>query len=163
MKQLYFVVALLIVASMVLAACGGAEQETPAPVPTMRVPVQPRDEGVVLAFEYIADGDPALAGEQPTVRVMASKFDATDPIPTTPTFKIKGDSINLNFKWEGTELFMPELVAVFENLHDYNMTGTIEGKEVFVQLIKREGNVIRVEFEFYESLTPTPLEEGGDN
>lgn len=162
MRKLFFVLALLVVVSLPLAACGGAE-EAPASVPTMRVPVQPRDEGVVLAFEYMPDGDPALAGEQPTVRVMASKFDATDPIPTTPTFKIKGENINLNFKWEGTELFMPELVSVFENLKDYDLTGTIDGKDVFVQHIKREGNVIRVEFEFYETLTPTPLEEGGDN
>lgn len=145
--------------SLVLAACGASATPIAAndAAQVSSDVKQPREEGIVVEFRYMSDSDPAIEGDQPNVSLQSSKFDPNDPNFVPPHFQIKGEGINLNFTWEFITIYKPELVGVFQNLRDYDLKATIDGKPYFVQLIKQEGDLIRVEFESYDSLTPAPF------
>ena len=135
-----------VVAMFVIAGCG-----TPTSEPVVKTvdnsTHSPEHNGITLEFSFQADSDPVNSGEQPMVWVKASKFDATDPAWNTPRFKVKGKSINLDFTYRGTPIELPELVGVFDNLHDYDLVVEINSEDYYVQNIKSEEGIIRIEFE----------------
>jgi len=124
----------------VLSACGGATTQTPAgpAAPTGKPDYRPY--GPTIHFHRIADGNPAVEGEQPTVGVSFSGFETDDPNVVTPiSVHITGqkdrstEGIDFSLNWDLVEQYRPELYADYDRLCSYQLNATIGGEPAITQ------------------------------
>ncbi len=139
MNKVFWVTLAAIAVIIIAAGCGGAESE-PVPVRSLSTPGY-EPTGPILHFSLLEDADKVLDGNQSKVQIRASGFGANDPHITTPIFKIlKDDKLITSFKYEGSEddCQREDLVDLFDELYDHDLTIEIDGEPYYVQHMERE-------------------------
>lgn len=86
-RTLYVLMSLLVVASMVLAACGSTPTPAAQPVTPKPQPPKLEERQGKLAITRVTDLDPVTAGNQSGVRVMATYF-LKDPTAMSQTILV---------------------------------------------------------------------------
>lgn len=151
-KTFFFLMGMIILVAMILAACGGADAPAAPAEEAQAGKPEYQPTGEVLRLTRIDDADPATEGYQPSVGLNFSKFNVDDPNTVTPlSVLMTGETgdLNISFVWDLVTIYQPDLYADFDRACKFNGDITIGGRKAVIQHRGYEGeDACWIEFTF---------------
>lgn len=143
MRRLFFILAGLLVISLLLSACGSpATQQASSSDESSQVKHY-EPEGPTVHFNKVGN----------TVNVSLSHYvgeSPTEPVQVIMTGEkdSETDGLVVSFPWKQEETYKPELLNDFDKLCTYRWTATIDGKKAITQHIEEFEDACWIEFVF---------------
>lgn len=145
MRKIYIVAAIFLMASMVLAACGGNTADQTSTTDSSAPHDYYEPEGPTIHFNRVGG----------TVNVSLSHYvgeSPTEPVEVVMTGEADSEAEGLvvSLSWKQVETYKPELLKDFDKLCTYRWTAVIDGKKAITQHIEKFDGACWVEFVFTE-------------